>query len=533
MRSESRSTRFTERRKFLGQVGRGMLAASVGYSLAIDLGLATASDVGEGDERLSFGPWDEWVDFLQSTPATELLPKLVARLNQGTTLEDAVTAAALANARAFGGEDYIGFHTLMALRPALTVAAHLPRERAALPILKVLYRNSARIQEVGGIEANALKPLPVAEEGEIGSSRNQFRNQVRRRELEAAEFTLDSAIKQSPQVGLDWMMTAVEDATEVHRVVLIERAWDLVSFVGEQRASAMLRQSLRYCIKNEEWSAKNFADLRQVLPAVMDRYSLDQVQLGHRSFSDDELREWIALFFSCTPAEAAEATGKALSEGYSVETIAEAVSLAASQLVLRDVGRVGNQASPGKPEGSVHGDSIGVHACDSANAWRRLALVTSGRHSAAATVLGAYQVALDRVARGGDFANWPRLPIVDWQSGRPYAEAPKLLEQLDEAIRSNAQAEATTLAALYLEQVNASQSNASIDSLFSMLARYATSEDGALHAEKFFRTVHDEYHAIRPEFRDNHVYALARVTASEFGNPAPGYAESLELLGLS
>lgn len=533
MRSESRSTRFNERRKFLGQVGRGMLAASVGYSLAIDLGLATAADVGDGDERLSFGPWDEWVDFLQSTPATELLPKLVARLNQGATLEDAVTAASLANARAFGGEDYIGFHTLMALRPALTVAAHLPRERAALPILKVLYRNSARIQEVGGLEANALRPLRAAEGVAANGSRDQLRELVRRRELEAAEFTLDSAIKQSPQVGLDWMMTAVEDATEVHRVVLIERAWDLVSFVGEQRASAMLRQSLRYCIKNEEWSAKNFADLRQVLPTVMDRYSLDQVQLGQRSFSVEELVDFSELLFTCTPAEAAEAAGKYLSEGYSVETIAEAVSLVASQLVLRDVGRVGNQVSPGKPEGSVHGDSIGVHACDSANAWRRLALVTSGRHSAAATVLGAYQVALDRVARGGDFANWSPLPSLELLDQNQGIESPKLLEMLDEAIRSNAQAQATALTARYLEHVNASQSNASIDPLFSLFARYASSEDGALHAEKFFRTVHDEYSATRSEFRGSHVLALARVTASEFGNPAPGYAESLELLKLS
>src|SRR5204863_6786841 len=34
-------------------------------------------------------------------------------------LRQLVAAAALANARTFGGEDYVGFHTMMALAPSL------------------------------------------------------------------------------------------------------------------------------------------------------------------------------------------------------------------------------------------------------------------------------------------------------------------------------------------------------------------------------------------------------------------------------
>ena len=49
--------------------------------------------------------------------------------------------------------------------------------------------------------------------------------------------------------------------------------------------------------------------------------------------------------------------------------IGEAISLAANQLVLRDNGRA-QAEGPNKPAGSIHGDSIGVHATDSANAWR-------------------------------------------------------------------------------------------------------------------------------------------------------------------
>ena len=66
--------------------------------------------------------------------------------------------------------------------------------------------------------------------------------------------------------------------------------------------------------------------------------------------------------------------------------------------------------------------------------------------------------------------------------------------------------------------------------MFDLLLRYAVSEDGALHAEKYYRTVAEEFAATRPAFRWRQLVALARVTASEYGRPAPGYAESCELL---
>ena len=66
--------------------------------------------------------------------------------------------------------------------------------------------------------------------------------------------------------------------------------------------------------------------------------------------------------------------------------------------------------------------------------------------------------------------------------------------------------------------------------VFDLLLRYAVSEDGALHAEKFYRTVSEEFAATRPAFRWRHVVALARVTASEYGRPAAGMAEARALL---
>ena len=70
--------------------------------------------------RLTFGATGTLVALLQETSADQLVHLLVDTLRAGTPLKELVAAAALANARTFGGEDYVGFHTMMALRRPTT-----------------------------------------------------------------------------------------------------------------------------------------------------------------------------------------------------------------------------------------------------------------------------------------------------------------------------------------------------------------------------------------------------------------------------
>ena len=62
------------------------------------------------------------------------------------------------------------------------------------------------------------------------------------------------------------------------------------------------------------------------------------------------------------------------------------------------------------------------------------------------------------------------------------------------------------------------------------MLKYAISEDGALHAEKYFHTAVAEFTTMRQAFRWRQLIALARVTASEFGETAPGHTAALALL---
>src|SRR5207248_11522235 len=120
-----------------------MLAVLVGSGLAAELGLA-AEDTREGKAKT---PNDlvRLSQIIQQTPTKDLLPALHTELKNGVGLKQLIAAGALANARAFGGQDYNGYHSFMALCPSYAMARALPETESALPVLKVLYRTSTHI----------------------------------------------------------------------------------------------------------------------------------------------------------------------------------------------------------------------------------------------------------------------------------------------------------------------------------------------------------------------------------------------------
>ncbi|MDB6054214.1 MAG: hypothetical protein JWN25_1737 [Verrucomicrobiales bacterium] len=512
------------RREFFADVGRGVLVATLGTTLASDLGIPTAF-AEETAQALHFGELEPLVCLMQETPAKQLLPKLVEQLRSGKTLDQLVSAAALANARTFGGEDYIGFHTMMAMTPALRMSRELPKESQALPVFKVLYRNTARIQERGG---RSQETLQVVQPSKLPADRDPgeyIRSLVRGKDIKRAEQALATIANHSPEDAFNSILCAVQDDAEVHRVVMPYRAWDLVGVIGKEQAHTLLRQSVHYCARAENSTRATALDSpRSMLPKLLEQYKLLSATPGNRTADAAWIDQLSQTIFKSTPEHAAEAVAAALAEGFSVKNIGEALSLAANQLILRDNGRTPRDEVVGKPPGSVHGDSIGVHASDSANAWRNMSLESNPRNSFSCLIVGAFQMASDRVNRGGDFLNWEPLPVQRHLSEVRTTDATELLREAEEAIRGNLQGKATAIIHKYgLEGHDARP-------VFDLMLKYAISEDGALHAEKFYRTVSEEYAAANPAFRWRYLVALARVTASEYGRPAAGVAEARELL---
>jgi hypothetical protein len=498
-----------------------MLVASVGANLAQDLGL-TSAFAEEATESLSFGKLEPLVALMQETPVNQLLPRLVHAMQGGTDLRTLVAAGALANARMFAGQDYTGYHAFMALAPALAMAQELPEDHRPLPVLKVLYRNTNRIQEKGGRKQELLHPVKAAAPSPDHPSGEVLREATRKADEEGAERIFAAMAKEPPGEAFNHLQFAVQDEVDVHRVVLAWRAWVLLDVTGKEQAHTLLRQSVRYCVSSERYRIDHQQpepEIRTVLPKLLDQYRLLGRPLGKRQAEDNWVEQLSRTIYGGRREQAADAVAAALAEGMAPVVVGEAISLAANGLVLHDPGRREEQASADKPVGSVHGASVGVHASDAANAWRNIARVSDLRNSVASLIVGAFHT-----AGQSKNLNKEAYPLAEQLEKITKQDAGALLRETEAAIREKDQARACALVHRYGELGHP------VRPVFELLLRYAVSQDGALHAEKYYRTVSEEFASTRAAFRWRQLAALARVTASEYGFPAPGYVEACQLL---
>ena len=508
------------RRTFLRDVSTGMLIAAAG-PLAPELGFSIAF-ADEGPESLSFGRLEPLVHLMQETPLSRLQPLLVGKLKRGDArLSDLIGAAALANAQTLGGEDYVGYHNEMALTPALEMAKRLPKEQRPLPVLKVIYRNSARLQEVGKRESLKQVKFPRAD-GRLPTG-DELREAVRKGDMNQAEQVF-AAVCQAPlKDAYNRMQPMVQDLPMVHRVVLAHRSWELANLLGPDHAHTLLRQALRYCVREENGFNKDhpYRNIRKLVPKALDQYRLLERGPGKRQPDDAWIETLADTIYRSSREEAIDVTAGALAEGMVPDAVAEALVLAASRLILC-------QDIDGERGKHTHGNSVGIHCCDAMNAWRHIARECDHANGTVSLLVGSFFVAGDSAYKQPPFPHAEHVKEIQGKN----AEA--LLNEFDEAVRDNDQGRASAAVARYAEGGYPERA------VFDRMLRFTVSEDGRLHGEKYFRTATEEFTRARPTFRWRHAISLARVTASAYGlNPkdepghrAPGYEEACRLLRL-
>lgn len=495
-----------------------MLVASLGAGLASELDLTPAC-AADGPERLLFGRREPLVGLMQDTPADKLLPILVDKMKAGTTLDELVSAALLANARSIGGLDYWGHHAFNALLPSLQMSRELPEPLRPLPVLKVIHRNTSCINGGGASRPDVLHPVSATPLPAGQPADDWLRETFRRHDIPAAESKF-ATLTQGPLAdAYDHLQYCVHDEIDVHRVVLSWRAWASIDLVGQEHALTLLRSSIRFCVYVQDNKDKS---IRTVLPKLLDQYRLTDKVPGKRRAEDAWVDQLAMKIYGATPSLAAEAAAAALADGYSPEDIGEAISLAANRLVLCDPGR--SKGDSETPAGSVHGNSVGVHGTDAANAWRNIARVTNARNTHCSLIVAAYQTAV-RPEQKGPLNETP-LPLAEHLDKITASDPRQLLHDAAAAIRAGDQRGSAALVYRYGELGHAERP------MIDLLLRFACSEDGDMHAEKYYRAACEEFATIRPAFRWRQLVALARVTASEYGHPSPGYDEAKQLLKL-
>lgn len=509
------------RRAFLSDVGRGMLAAGLGAGLASEMGFSTAF-ADRGPDSLPLGPYESLVDLIRSTPPEKLQPLLVAKLKAGEVdNKKLISAAALANAEAFGGQDYVGYHTAMAMIPALEMARLLPAERRALPVLKVIFRNSQQCQQHGGASTPTLMALHAAEHSPQGDMGLKVRDACRKADMQEAENLFATLAGASPAEAFNALQPAVHDDINVHRFVFAHRTYGMIDLLGKEYAHTLLRQSVRQMVGFEqEHKRHNHPDnpIRIVLPRLLDQYKLTGKTPGKTDPGDAAVEALARAVYNGPPEASAEAAAAALAEGISPEVVGEAISLASNMLVLRQ----------GADRWRTHGDSAGVHSSDATNAFRNMARHTEPRHAIAGLIVAAYHSASHQAFPGDAY------PLEEHRRAVTAEDAPGLLAECVDAVKANDQGRASAAIQIYGEK------GFPAEDVLRTLIRYTISEDGRLHGEKFFHTVREEFATTRPAFRWRQMTALARVTASAYGYNredkhgfhAAGYEDACGLLGI-
>ena len=313
------------RRDFLVEVGQGMLAGLVGSGLAADMGLASRA-VAEEPTRKSPAGLEPLVALLQETPAGKLIPTLLEQLRKGVSLRNLVAAGAVTNARAFGGHNYDGFHTFMALAPSFAMGQELPEKERALPIFKVLHRNSRTMGSGPGKHPDVLGPVEPAElKGDLPVGKLLLEASRAHRVAEADRL-FAAAGKGSLQDAYNELQPLVQDELNVHRVVLAWRSWETVDFTGQDHARTLLRQSIHFC--SDKGSDLGDLNIRTVLPQLMEKYRLMEKGIGKKEAEDAFVAQLSQTVYAASREQAAEAVAAALGEGYSPEVVGEALSVA-------------------------------------------------------------------------------------------------------------------------------------------------------------------------------------------------------------
>ena len=291
--------------------------------MAADLGLRRRR-WGDEDRRPADlrRPLEPLVALMQETPVDRLCRPWSRSSRPGPTSADLVAAAALANARTFGGEDYVGFHTMMALAPAYHMARRAARGRGRPCRCS---RSSTATPTASRSTAAASKEvLHPVEPRQLPARRatggEALRDAVRAKDMNGAESTFAVLAQAAARRRLQ--RPALRRPGQ-HRGPSRRPALPRLGPARPDRpgagphAAAAVGPLLRQERARLAAHRARPTGPRVVLPKLLDQYKLLGRPLGTREADDAWVDRMSQTIFEGTPDQAAEAAAAALAEGMS------------------------------------------------------------------------------------------------------------------------------------------------------------------------------------------------------------------------
>ena len=415
----------------------------------------------------------------------------------------------------------------MAMLPALNISTQLPAERQPLPVLKVIYRNSAQFQSHGGASKKTLMALHAAEHSAEGDMGLKIREACRIADIECRRE------RSSPACGMPRRRRCSTPCSRPCRTTststgsclpIARTAWSACS---ARNMPTRCCGSASFCADGRleaEHKRHKQTDIpiRTVMPKLLDQYKLVGKTPGKRDPGDAAVDELASTIYNGPPASSADAAAAALADGISHE-VGRRSHFAGVQHARAPARTGGNHGGPTAIRPAFTRPTPPTPSAT----WPA---ITDAKHGVCGLIVAAYHSASHNAL----------------QDRRLSARRPPQVDQSDRcgrpARRVRRRGQGTTIRAAPPPRSQSTARRASrVDGVFQTLLKYTISEDGRLHGEKFFHTVGEEYSTTRPAFRWRQITALARVTASAYGYDrqdkhgfhAPGYEEACKLLGVT
>ena len=521
------------RRELFSDVGRGMIAAAVGTSLGLRP-RASLFRPSMTEATLPSATSNRSSRSCRRRPPAKLLPMVVDKLKNGTELRTFV------GRRGAGQRPHLRRRGLRRLphpdgpRPGLPHgAASCPSERRPLPVLKVLYRNTNRIQEARRPQPRGAAPGRSRARCRPGTPGGEaLRDAVRSKDMDAAERDLRRHRRPAARRGVQRACSSPSRTTPRSTASSCPTAPGTCSTSSARsrptRCSASRSATASRASAREPGTPRD-RRARALLPQAARPVPPARDEPPARARPDDAWVEQMSqTIFESTPRAGRRGRGRGAGRGDRARRHRR------GDLAGREPARAPRRRparamglSRASRSGSVHGDSIGVHACDSANAWRNMARVGNPRNAVACLILGGLP---GRPRPRQPRRRLPQLgPVPARRASKP-VKAPSPPGPADGDSRPRSATRTRRRACAARRTATAQLGTTRTGRSSTCCCNYAVSEDGALHAEKYYRTVTEEFASTRPAFRWRQLVALARVTASEYGRPAPGVKEACELV---
>ncbi len=423
------------------------------------------------------------VRLLETTPRSQLLEEVGARIQQGTGYRDVLAALLLAGVRNVQPRPSVGFkfHSVLVVNSAHLASLNSPDSDRWLPIFWALdYFKSAQARDV---EEGNWTMAPV-DESAVPSSRNarkMFLDAMERWDEPAADAAIASLARTSGMndiYELFFWLGARDFRSIGHKAIYVANSYRTLQCIGWHHAEPVLR-SLAYALLKHDGQNPAEHDLDADRPWRQNLALVTQIQEDWEGGSPDQdaTRELLGVLYQGTPEEGSQAVAQLLNRGVSPQSIWDALFNSAGELLMRQPGIVGLHAVT---------TTNAMHFAYRTAAQDRTRLLVMLQNAA---FLPMFREAMEGRGRVRDLAIGKIEPV------DPSGSGVESLEEIFADVSGNRD-QAARKALAYLE----SGSNA--NSLIQAARRLIFLKGNDAHDYKFSSAVLEDFDNVTPKFRN-------------------------------